>query len=187
MNGGPPWLTLFCKAGQPLPCSSRSTITLVSTVIKACPRMGMPRSHRDQQCRAKTRQAGLAQRPDRRAQQRSAPFTHGPGRGSSPRIHRPSPIHGCRSTHRQDRTGVRRRRPCANCSSAGVLGQSRGSGASALLPAEGLVRPGGWVLDRFEMGEHVGAAEHGGDLLLQLFAEVMAPLHTPVARHKHVQ
>jgi hypothetical protein len=71
--------------------------------------------------------------------------------------------------------------------SAGVLGQSRGSGASALLPAEGLIRPRGWVLDRFEMGEHIGAAEHCGDLLFQLFAEVMAPLHTPVARHKHVQ
>lgn len=102
---------------NPVPCSSRSTITLVSTVIKACPRMGMPRSDRDQQCRAKTRQAGLDQRPDQRAQQRSAPFTHGPGRGSSPRIHRLWPINGCRSTHgktERESEGTAVRRQCGS-------------------------------------------------------------------------
>lgn len=41
---------------------------------------------------------------------------------------------------------------------------------STLLPAEALVVPGFWIFDRLEVGEHMGAGECGGDLLLDLLA-----------------
>ena len=41
---------------------------------------------------------------------------------------------------------------------------------STLLPAEALVVPGFWIFDRLEVGEHMGAGECGGDLLLELLA-----------------
>ena len=37
------------------------------------------------------------------------------------------------------------------------------------------------------MGQHMGAGQGGGHLVLQLFTEVMAGLHGPVARHEHME
>ncbi len=185
MNGGPPWLTLVCKGGQPralqqqidhhfgvnseqgLPAHGNASISSGSTV----PSRDAPGRNRSET--RSTRPAAIGS-------------VHPWARPRVVSSHPSAIANPWMSIHSQARqNGSQKTRESEG--SAGVLGQSRGSGASALLPAEGLIRPGGWVLDRFEMGEHVGAAEHGGDLLLQLFAEVMAPLHTPVARHKHVQ
>ena len=58
---------------------------------------------------------------------------------------------------------------------------------STLLPAESLVIPGLWILDRLQVGEHMGAGQSRGDLPLQLVAEVVAGLHRPAARHQHME
>lgn len=58
---------------------------------------------------------------------------------------------------------------------------------STLFPAESLVIPGLGILDRLQVGEHVGAGQGPGDLPLQLVAEIMAGLHRPAPRHQHME